>query len=168
VIGGGDWSEDRLVPDLARSMRSGRPLEIRSPKATRPWQHVLESLSGYLLLGSKLLDGDRRCADSWNFGPGAEGNRTVEDVLAMLRMAWPEISWAVTPSTGPKEATLLQLDCAKARAQLGWTPVWSLAEGLAATSEWYRTYLATGRTISVEQLDRYVRQAVERGASWAR
>jgi CDP-glucose 4,6-dehydratase len=168
VIGGGDWSEDRLVPDLARSMQSGRPLEIRSPKATRPWQHVLESLSGYLLLGSKLLEGDRRCADSWNFGPGTDGNRTVEDILAMLRMTWPEISWAVTPSTGPKEASLLQLDCAKARTQLGWVPVWSLPEGLAATSEWYRTYLGTGRANSVEQLERYVRQAAERGAAWAR
>jgi CDP-glucose 4,6-dehydratase len=168
VIGGGDWSEDRLVPDLARSMRSGRPLEIRSPKATRPWQHVLESLSGYLLLGSKLLQGDLGCADSWNFGPGTDGNRTVEDVLAMLRMTWPEISWAVTPCTGPKEASLLQLDCAKARMQLGWIPVWSLPEGLAATSEWYRTYLGTGRATSFEQLERYVRQAAERGVAWAR
>ena len=84
VIGGGDWSEDRLIPDLVRAVGAGEPLVIRSPRATRPWQHVLDCLSGYLLLGQRLLAGDATCADAWNFGPDGEGNRTVEQVLRTL------------------------------------------------------------------------------------
>jgi len=168
VIGGGDWSEDRLVPDLARAVRIGEQLTIRSPKATRPWQHVLESLSGYLQLGSGLFLGDRRCAEAWNFGPTEDGNRTVEDVLGMLRATWPGVSWEVTGVQGPKESMLLHLDCSKARAILGWEPVWSLDEGLAMTSAWYRAFLENGEVMTRSQIERYENDAVARGAIWAR
>ncbi|MEA1938279.1 MAG: CDP-glucose 4,6-dehydratase, partial [Pseudomonadota bacterium] len=95
VVGGGDWSEDRLIPDLVRAIWSKTPLVIRSPYATRPWQHVLEPLSGYLMLGKKLLEGDRRFADAWNFGPDDTGNQTVETVLTRLRKNWLAVTWEI-------------------------------------------------------------------------
>ncbi len=165
VIGGGDWSEDRLIPDLVRSMPG--TLEIRSPLATRPWQHVLESLSGYLLLGQKLLEGRREMAESWNFGPEADDNETVAGVLARLSAYWPGLEWHTTGAPQPHEAHLLCLDSAKARSRLGWQPVWKLDEALAATAHWYRTYLATGQVESRLQLETFVARARTQGAGWA-
>lgn len=144
VVGGGDWSEDRLIPDLVRAVAAGRSLEIRSPAATRPWQHVLESLSGYLLLGQRLLAGDSGVADSWNFGPNAEGNRTVHEVLELLAGHWPELRWQLSDAPRPHEAGLLYLDCAKAKNELGWRPSWSLETTLEKTAEWYRGWLERG------------------------
>lgn len=167
VIGGGDWSEDRLVPDLVRSIGSGRSLEIRSPRARRPWQHVLESLSGYLLLGQMLLRGDRQCAEGWNFGPEADGNRTVADVIDGLSAHWPELSWHVTAQPQPHEAALLYLDIAKAKSELDWHPVWSLDTTIKATAHWYKTYSETGTVISRAQLSAYIAAARSAGASWA-
>ena len=118
VIGGGDWCEDRLVPDLVRAITNKTSLEIRSPDSTRPWQHVLESLSGYLVLGQKLLEGHHKCADAWNFGPERDGNRTVADVLTRLSAHWPELAWHVTGQIQPHEAKLLCLDSSKAREEL--------------------------------------------------
>jgi CDP-glucose 4,6-dehydratase len=168
VIGGGDWSEDRLIPDLVRAVVAGTPVEIRSPNSTRPWQHVLECLSGYLLLGQRLLQGDRACAEAWNFGPDHEGNRPVKEVLATLKANWPAIGWHVTDQKQPHEARLLQLDSSKSRWQLSWQPVWSFEEGVAATAEWYRAWLERKALLSREQLERYVRAAAERGLVWAK
>lgn len=167
VIGGGDWSEDRLLPDLVRAAGAGTPVEIRSPHSTRPWQHVLECLSGYLLLGQRLLQGDRGCAEPWNFGPDHEGNRPVNEVLATLRASWPAIDWFVTDQKQPHEAKLLQVDSAKAHLHLKWRPVWSFEEGVAATADWYRAWLERKALVSREQLDTYVRAASERGLVWA-
>lgn len=155
VIGGGDWSEDRLVPDLMRAIAAGRSLEIRSPAATRPWQHVLESLYGYLLLGERLLQGNSEFADAWNFGPDDFGNRTVADVLEMLKQHWPTLCWQVTSNPQPHEAGLLQLDSSHARQKLGWQPCWSLESAIEATATWYRAYLESGRVISRAQLASY-------------
>lgn len=149
VVGGGDWSEDRLIPDLVRAVAAGRSLEIRSPAATRPWQHVLESLSGYLLLGQRLLAGDAGVAEAWNFGPDAEGNRSVREVLDVLAGHWPDLRWHVSGAPQPHEAGLLYLDCAKARRELGWRPAWSLATTLEQTAQWYRGWLE-GRTSPAE------------------
>jgi CDP-glucose 4,6-dehydratase len=152
VVGGGDWSEDRLVPDLVRAIGAGESLEIRSPGATRPWQHVLESLSGYLLLGQRLLEGRAEFAEAWNFGPDLQGNRTVSDVLARLQGHWPQVHWHATAAPQPHEANLLQLDSTKARQKLGWQPHWDLQQTLKMTAIWYREYLEAGRVVSREQL----------------
>lgn len=166
VIGGGDWSEDRLIPDLVRAVRANRSLRIRSPRATRPWQHVLESLSGYLLLGQHLLERRPGSSGAWNFGPGPDGNRRVEDILDLLRKSWPELTWQADQNPGPHEATLLQLDCAKAHSRLGWQPVWSLHEGLAATAAWYRAWLDKGVLLTHEQLSAYIEAAYCAGVRW--
>ncbi len=166
VIGGGDWSEDRLIPDLIRALEKRRSLEIRSPQATRPWQHVLESLSGYLLLGQKLLSGDKLFAESWNFGPGPEGNRTVSEVLSLLNQQWESMRWHVTDESQPHEATLLYLDSAKARSMLLWQPVWNIDTTLAKTAEWYQDWLESGEIISRLQLKSYIDAAAHANIGW--
>ena len=167
VIGGGDWSEDRLIPDLVRAVAAGRSLEIRSPAATRPWQHVLESLSGYLLLGQKLLAGQKEFGQAWNFGPEPDGNRTVAEVLSRMGEHWPELAWHTLAAPQPHEANLLYLDSAKARSRLGWQPVWALPQALAATAAWYRDHSVDGRVSSREQLAAYVVDAAAAGVAWA-
>lgn len=165
VIGGGDWSEDRLIPDLVRAAARAEPLEIRSPHATRPWQHVLDCLSGYLLLGQRLLEGERACATAWNFGPAAEDNRTVESVLRMMQAHWPALSWHVSGAQQPHESSLLYLDSSLARARLGWQPVWQLAQALAATAGWYRQQ-ANGELATHHQIDSFVAAAAAAGVCW--
>jgi CDP-glucose 4,6-dehydratase len=167
VIGGGDWSEDRLIPDLVRSVIAREPLVIRSPRATRSWQHVLDCLSGYLLLGHRLLAGDTSCADAWNFGPDGEGNSTVEQVLGDLARTWPQLRWQVASSPQPHEAGLLQLDSAKARKHLGWRPVWDLEKAIHHTANWYRQWLELGEVPSADQLDAYFSDAVTSDLAWA-
>jgi CDP-glucose 4,6-dehydratase len=167
VVGGGDWSEDRLIPDLVRSISGSRRLLIRSPNATRPWQHVLECLAGYLLLGEKLMGGAPQFAEAWNFGPAADDNRTVAEVLGVLQAHWPELAWEVTSDLQPHEATLLYLDHAKASTRLGWRPVWSLERALQATADWYRAYYQSGAVESQRQLAAYVSDARAIGACWA-
>lgn len=168
VVGGGDWSEDRLIPDLIRALENKQSLEIRAPQATRPWQHVLESLSGYLLLGQKLLIGDKTFADAWNFGPEPEGNCTVAEVLGKLSRYWQNLCWHVTEKPQPHEAKLLYLDSAKARSQLHWQPVWAIDVTLAKTAEWYRAWLESGQIISRQQLAHYVATAAQAGLEWAK
>ncbi|WP_035884084.1 CDP-glucose 4,6-dehydratase [Cupriavidus metallidurans] len=167
VIGGGDWSEDRLIPDLVRATSRGESLEIRSPGATRPWQHVLDCLSGYLLLGQRLLQGDAACADAWNFGPSAHDNRTVEAVLGMMRCHWPALEWHVSATPRPHEANLLYLDSARARSELGWQPVWQLEQALAATAGWYRTSQDGMAGITRRQIEDYMIAAAAAGVCWA-
>lgn len=167
VIGGGDWSEDRLIPDLIRSVQTGKSLEIRSPSATRPWQHVLECLSGYLMLGQQLLEGNKSCAEAWNFGPDREGNRQVKQVLAALKADWPSVEWNCSNTPQPREAQLLHLDSSKAREKLSWGPVWTFDEGVAATAEWYRAWLDRGDVVSRNQLYNYIAVAKDRRLSWA-
>jgi CDP-glucose 4,6-dehydratase len=167
VIGGGDWSEDRLIPDLVRATRAGTTLEIRSPQSTRPWQHVLECLSGYLLLGQRLLEGDRAFAEGFNFGPLPEDNRKVGEILALLQPHWPQLRWELNRAPQPHEAGLLYLDITKAAERLGWRPVWNLDRGLAATAEWYRGFYE-GRGLATQgQLAQYVADARVAGAPWA-
>ncbi len=166
VIGGGDWSEDRLIPDLVKAVRTGQSLEVRSPGSTRPWQHVLECLSGYLLLGQRLLASDQSVASAWNFGPAAQDNRTVAQVLAGLQQHWPELSWHTATTQQLHEANLLYLDCAQARARLGWQPVWTLEQSLKMTADWYRHQSTTGQASTREQLARYISGAAQAGCVW--
>lgn len=167
VIGGGDWSEDRLIPDLVRALSAGQALEIRSPNATRPWQHVLECLSGYLALGQQLLKNNSAFAEAWNFGPEREGNRKVQQVLSTLQANWPSVNWHCSASPQPHEAQLLHLDSSKAREQLLWRPVWTFEEGVAATAEWYEIWLTENKVISLNQIENYIVKARELGLSWA-
>lgn len=170
VIGGGDWSEDRLIPDLMRAISNGTTLEVRSPNATRPWQHVLEALSGYLCLGQKLLEGKKEFAQAWNFGPESDGNRTVVEVLSVLsrlKALWPALNWKVVDNpVNQHESSLLHLDSAKARQRLGWQPVWSFDEGLQATAKWYRANIERGAVISEAQLLLYIASAKQVGLPW--
>lgn len=145
VIGGGDWSEDRLVPDAVRAFSAGRELLIRNPRAVRPWQHVLEPLSGYLALAERLVAGDAACADGWNFGPDATEAAPVEQVVGEIARLWGGgARWVQDPSAQPHEAHLLRLDAGKARQKLGWTPRLSLAETLRWTVEWYKALAGGG------------------------
>lgn len=168
VIGGGDWSDDRLIPDLVRAIGIGQSLEIRSPESTRPWQHVLESLSGYLLLGQKLLQGEQTFAEAWNFGPDVDGNRMVGTVLDKLKAHWPTLRWHLTSSPQPHEAKLLYLDSAKARTHLHWQNIWSLNTALAATAAWYRAFMEHEQIISREQLSDYIDAARQANVEWIR
>jgi CDP-glucose 4,6-dehydratase len=160
VIGGGDWSEDRLIPDAARAVAGKQPLLIRNPAATRPWQHVLESLHGYLLLASRLLAGDASYADAFNFGPDTDDNLPVAEVLGRLQLHWPELVWQLDPnaSSAPHEARFLYLDSSKARRRLNWAPTWDLSTGLQKTAQWYHAveqHPSAARTITEQQLDQF-------------
>ena len=166
VIGGGDWSEDRLIPDVVRAVSRGQPLVIRSPDATRPWQHVLDCLAGYLLLGQKLLEARRECAVAWNFGPDQEDNRTVADVLGLLKSHWPELEWERARDSQAHEATLLSLDPAKAKSILNWRQVWKIEQALKATTDWYRRFDTGGAIGSRDQLAAYINEARAAAMSW--
>jgi CDP-glucose 4,6-dehydratase len=167
VIGGGDWSEDRLIPDLMRSIKSNNPLHIRSPNATRPWQHVLECLSGYLALGQHLLQGNKSAAEAWNFGPEMDGNRQVQELLKAIKVHIPDFQWSQSEGAQPHEAQLLHLDSGKARKKLSWKPVWSFEEGVEATVSWYRAWLDGEDVISKHQLKKYCEIASSRSVGWA-
>ena len=167
VIGGGDWSEDRLIPDLIRAITTGKSLEVRSPDATRAWQHVLDCLSGYLTLGQQLLANNGACADAWNFGPDLEGNRKVRQVLQAFKTEWPVVQWHCGDKEQPHEAQFLHLDCSKARQKLSWRPVWSFEEGISATVEWYGAWLEGNKVVSLDQLHIYSDIARARNLAWA-
>jgi CDP-glucose 4,6-dehydratase len=167
VIGGGDWATDRLVPDLVRAAAAGETVTIRNPLATRPWQHVLEPLSGYLTLGWQLLEKKVEYADGWNFGPDPESNGSVGEVVDAASRLWP----AITPSHGSfpdehHEANLLMLDCSKANKLLKWRPVWAFDETLEKTIGWYRAYYENHQVRTQEHLQDYIRDAREKKLIW--
>lgn len=162
VIGGGDWAEDRLVPDIIRAAYRNEPVAIRNPAATRPWQHVLEPLGGYLLVAARLLQADgARFAEGWNFGPSENGVVDVRRLAALIQGAWgegaPRFTFGQTENQ-PHEANLLRLDIAKASSQLGWQPVLAVEDTVAWTVDWYRRYQASpaeARAITERQIDDY-------------
>jgi CDP-glucose 4,6-dehydratase len=168
VVGGGDWATDRLIPDLMRAASRNERVTIRNPEATRPWQHVLESLSGYLLLGQMLLEGRREFADAWNFGPAEDGSSTVQEIADQARRIWPAIGFRVEETAGRlHEAGVLRLDCSKARTKLRWAPVWNGRAAIEKTVRWYRGFYEAGAVRSCEDLDSYVAEAERRHVSWA-
>ena len=141
VIGGGDWAAHRLIPDMMRALLAGRPAVIRNPGSVRPWQHVLEPLSGYLRLAEALCQDGAGHAGGWNFGPLDGNARSVAWIADHLRRLWPEAPpWVIAGASGPHENTALRLDSAKARTRLGWAPVWSLETTLQSIVAWYRAY----------------------------
>ena len=149
------------------TIQTRKSLEIRSPNATRPWQHVLESLSGYLLLGQNMLLGKRGFAQAWNFGPSRDANRTVEDILLKTNKEWPALDWHITKLPQPHESNLLYLDSSKANELLQWEPVWSIEQCVSETASWYREFMENDRVISAAQLAQYVSQAQSAGLKWS-
>ena len=158
VIGGGDWAADRLVPDIVRSLLLGEATPIRNPRATRPWQFVLEPLHGYLLLAERLFEDGHGFAGAWNFGPSEEGERTVGWIAERLQGLWGETAaWRHDPHPGPPESTFLKLDASKARARLGWRPKLDLETTLAWIVEWTRRFEAgeDAREACLDAIRRY-------------
>lgn len=168
VIGGGDWASDRLIPDILRAFDSGTVLRIRSPHAIRPWQHVLEPLSGYLRLAERLYENagaDRRAfAEAWNFGPADEDARPVSWIVERLTAGIPGAAWTSDQAPQPHEASYLKLDSSKASARLGWRPRWRLPIALDKTLEWHAAWRQGGdmRQSTFSQIDEYMRQTTER------
>ncbi len=176
VIGGGDWAEDRIVPDCYRAWAEGRPAPIRSPHATRPWQHVLEPLSGYLHLGARLFAGTESprplSGEAFNFGPAADVNNTVAEVADALAAHWPGFRAEMDRAApaGMKESTLLKLCCDKALALLGWKATLDFEECIRYTAEWYRACRAGEADMfafTQGQISAYTTAAQARGAVWA-
>lgn len=161
VIGGGDWAADRIIPDCIRAIEKNLPIQLRSPNATRPWQHVLEPLSGYLVLASKLYNDPEKYAGSWNFGPSSSEVRTVEEVSRTIVKHMERGSIEImTSQSQAHEAQLLQLNCDKAHQNLGWYPRWGIEETLAETALWYKNILEGGNaeTITKNQLYKYFKE----------
>jgi len=175
VIGGGDWAKDRIVVDAMLSWSKGKMVEIRSPDATRPWQHVLEPLSGYLKLGESLFKDDSLCGEAFNFGPRAEQNHTVKELLEDLSVYWdfkePSEAYAVTDNIPFHEAGLLKLNCDKALFYLKWQATLGYAETIKFTSEWYYNFYNSKKDIyakSVEQIREYETLAANKGLLWTK
>ena len=157
VIGGGDWSADRLLPDFFRASQSGTALQVRHPQAIRPWQHVLEPLHGYLLLAQQLFQHGQRYAGAWNFGPRLEDSCTVSELLERLTQLTPGASWKQCAGEQPHEAHTLRLDSSKARTALPWAPRWNLAQALEQTVHWQAAWRrgADMHAVSLAQIADY-------------
>jgi len=173
VIGGGDWAKDRIAPDCARAWAEGRALTVRNPSATRPWQHVLEPLSGYLWLGAQLLQGQAGLnCEAFNFGPRAEVNQPVSVLIGEMAKVWQGAGFNIESDAGQKpEAGLLKLCCDKTLNRLGWSALLTFEETVRMTAEWYREYYAGQQDMgaySNAQIQAYEKLALERGMSWAK
>ena len=143
VIGGGDWAKDRLVPDILKAFEQNSTVQIRNPIATRPWQHVLEPLCGYLTLAEHLFTQGSAYAEAWNFGPHDEDARSVQWIVEQLALSWGNSAkWHQEPGQQPHEATYLKLDISKAKARLGWHPIWNLQTALQNITHWHRAWLS--------------------------
>ena len=157
VIGGGDWAEDRLVPDIMQAVSRGKEVIIRNPEATRPWQHVLEPLSGYLLLGKKLLEGKTEVSGPWNFGPGEEGVFSVRQIAEYIKYHWKTAQFTIRQHPeNLHEARLLKLDCSKSNVLLKWKAVWNMETTAARTAEWYRQFYENQKVNSHSDLKQYI------------
>ena len=159
VIGGGDWADDRLIPDILRSFEKNEPVVIRNPKATRPWQHVLEPLSGYLILAEKLYKNQKEYAEGWNFGPNEKDVKPVDWILDKMIAKWPGSSWKLDANSNPHEADFLKLDISKAEFKLGWTPVWELSQTLKRIINWHQAWLNKKdmQTVCLAEIEEYTR-----------
>ena len=158
VIGGGDWAEDRLIPDIMRAITKGEPVNIRNPHAIRPWQHVLEPLSGYLVLAQKLVEEGPAYAEGWNFGPNDEDAKPVQWIVEHLANRWGNgATWSLDGGNHPHEAHYLKLDCSKVKSRLNWHPRWRLAGALEHIITWQKQYQqgADMKAVTLEQIKNY-------------
>jgi CDP-glucose 4,6-dehydratase len=165
VIGGGDWSDDRLVPDFVRAASAGDILRIRNPDAVRPWQHVLDPLSGYLRLGQALLEG-KSAEGAWNFGPPSHACLSVRALVERMQQTWPDLRVEADPGPHPHEAQWLRLDSAKAVQELDWRPVWDAERTVRSTVDWYRAHHEHGELRSRRDLLDFVTDARACGIGW--
>ena len=162
VIGGGDWAQDRIVPDIVRAAVAGKAVQVRNPRAVRPWQHVLEPVAGYLELAERLHDAPATFSGGWNFGPDEKDAVPVEKVVSTFTRLWgPPASWAADQGEHPHEAHFLKLDSSKARSRLGWKPRLGLQLALEWTVGWYKTQAqgADARQLTLAQIERYMERA---------
>ncbi|MDD4507216.1 MAG: CDP-glucose 4,6-dehydratase, partial [Sulfurospirillaceae bacterium] len=168
VIGGGDWAQDRLMSDIMLSIFQGKKVNIRNPKAIRPWQHVLEPLSGYLHLGQKLLEEKVEFGEAWNFGPSDEGSICVEEVLLHVKKHWDKIDYEIKQVPNQlHEANLLKLDCSKAHTLLKWKNVWDSKMTFEKTVLWYKSFYEENKILTSNDLACYISDAKSKGLSWA-
>ena len=169
VIGGGDWSKNRLIPDIIKAASQNETTSIRSPFATRPWQHVLEPLSGYLLIGQHLLEGNKEVSDGWNFGPANNETKTVEEVITLSSQKWDKVKFQIdVPKNAPHEANLLRLDCTKVFNKLNWLPVWDAEESISKTIQWYKAFYESDRIDTLSQFQEYINIAIAKQYSWTK
>jgi CDP-glucose 4,6-dehydratase len=158
VIGGGDWAVDRLLPDILRAFEKNQSVVIRNPQATRPWQHVLEPLSGYLTLAERLYVDGQTYAEAWNFGPKDEDSRPVQWIVEHLAQAWGQgATWQQDGSVQPHEANFLKLEISKAKSRLNWQPRWSLATAIQHINNWHQAWLSHGdmHQLCLDQINQY-------------
>jgi len=168
VIGGGDWAEDRLIPDIVRAAAGNYSVPIRNPLATRPWQHVLEAISGYLTLGWRLLEEKPEFAGAWNFGPGPEHNITVNELYKRSERHWDKLKMEHTEDRSQHhEAYLLMLDSSKAYRQLNWKPVWNIDKTIRKTILWYKGFYEKNMVNTEEDIQDYIYDAVNHNLVWA-
>ena len=169
VIGGGDWAKDRLITDIMLSVSQNKKVNIRNPYATRPWEHVLEPLSGYLHIGQKLLEEKLEFGDAWNFGPSDEGSITVEEVVKNVKKHWDKIDYEINKDPNQlHEANLLKLDCSKAHILLKWKDVWDSETTFEKTVKWYKAYYENNKEILTQNdLESYIADAKRKNIEWA-
>jgi CDP-glucose 4,6-dehydratase len=162
VIGGGDWANNRLIPDILKSFENKRPVIIRNPKATRPWQHVLEPLSGYLILAQKLYMDQKKYAEGWNFGPNDKDVKPVDWILKKMTSHWTNSKWETDKNSNLHEAEFLKLDISKAKIKLGWTPVWELSYTLEKIITWHRAWLDNEnmQTICLSEIEKFMNDRI--------
>lgn len=169
VIGGGDWSIDRLIPDIVKNANTNSITEIRSPKSTRPWQHVLEPLSGYLTLGQNILAENISIAGGWNFGPKNNETLSVSEVLNQSLAIWPKIKYQIpTSNNALHEAKLLRLDCTKSNTKLNWYPVWNTQQAIEKTILWYKNYYENAVLNTELDLKQFIDNAIDLKYDWAK
>ena len=168
VIGGGDWAKDRIIPDMVKAVASKKTLKIRSPRSTRPWQHVLEPLSGYLSVGQELMEGNVKAAEGWNFGPENENNKYVIDIVEKSKLLWSKISYELDKESSLHEAQNLMLDSSKAKKELKWFPVWNYESTIEETIVWYKEYYENSIILTHNQLVKFINDANYKNIKWAK
>jgi CDP-glucose 4,6-dehydratase len=168
VIGGGDWANDRLFPDTMKAAADNKSVFIRNPNAIRPWQHVLEPLSAYLLLGQKLLtENTNRYAKAWNIGPDLEDCQPVKSVLEKVKKHWAKVDFQFEKDEKKlHEAHLLKLDTTLAKTELNWKPVWQLDKAIEKTVEWYKAFYESKQVLTLNHLETYIKDAQKANAIW--
>ncbi len=167
VIGGGDWAKDRLIPDILNASTNNQKLTIRNPDAIRPWQHVLEPLSGYLMLAEKLSLNSAKYSGAWNFGPALQDVKSVEWIVNWLDSNYKSSQWIIDDSHQPHEAAYLKLDCSKAQSELEWKPIWNLEQALSSVVNWHKAWLygSDMKKICTQEIQSYMEQRGNYGIS---